>query len=54
MDANLKRDIILEHYQNPKDKGLIEKVKINEKYEIELYNWLGTKITQDISQGQRR
>lgn len=37
-----------------KDKGLIEKIKINEKYEIELYNWLGTKVTQDISQGQRQ
>lgn len=24
MDANLKRSIILEHYQNPKNKGLIE------------------------------
>ena len=24
MDTNLKRSIILEHYQNPKNKGLIE------------------------------
>lgn len=24
MDSNLKRTIILEHYQNPKNKGLIE------------------------------
>ena len=24
MDSNLKRSIILEHYQNPKNKGLIE------------------------------
>ena len=24
MDANLKRDIILEHYQNPRNKGLID------------------------------
>lgn len=39
---------------DPKDKGLIDRVVINEKYEIELYNWLGTKITQDISQGQRQ
>lgn len=37
-----------------KDKAIIEKIKINEKYEIELYNWLGTKMTQDISQGQRQ
>lgn len=37
-----------------KDKSLIESIKINDKYEIELYNWLGTKMTQDISQGQRQ
>lgn len=24
MDQNLKRSIMLEHYQNPKNKGLIE------------------------------
>jgi len=24
MDSNLKREIILEHYQNPKNKGLID------------------------------
>ena len=24
MDNNLKRTIIMEHYQNPKNKGLIE------------------------------
>ena len=32
MDSNLKRSIILEHYQNPVNKGLIENedyVKIN-------------------------
>ncbi len=32
MDANLKRDIILEHYQNPKNKGLIDDdtyIKVN-------------------------
>lgn len=37
-----------------KDKNVIESIKINKKYEIELYNWSGTKITQDISQGQRQ
>lgn len=37
-----------------KDKSLIKEIKINSKYEIELYNWNGTKITQDISQGQRQ
>lgn len=36
------------------DKSLIKEIKINGKYEIELYNWNGTKITQDISQGQRQ
>lgn len=32
MDSNLKRSIILEHYQNPKNRGLIEDdtyIKIN-------------------------
>ena len=32
MDANLKRSIILEHYQNPQNKGLIEDdtyIKVN-------------------------
>ena len=28
MDSNLKREIILEHYQNPKNKGLIDDDKI--------------------------
>ncbi|AQS09898.1 chromosome segregation protein [Clostridium saccharobutylicum] len=37
-----------------KDKSLIKEIKINDKYELELYNWNGTKITQDISQGQRQ
>ena len=37
-----------------KDKNLIESIKINEKYELELYNWNGIKITQDISQGQKQ
>lgn len=39
---------------DPKDKNLIECIRINEKYEIELYNWAGTKITQDLSQGQKQ
>ncbi|WP_461205028.1 AAA family ATPase [Clostridium sp. DL1XJH146] len=39
---------------NKKDRELIERVEINEKYELELHNWNGTKITQDISQGQRQ
>lgn len=37
-----------------KDEDLISEVRINGKYELELYNWSGTKITQDISQGQRQ
>lgn len=37
-----------------KDEDLISEVRINEKYELELFNWSGTKITQDISQGQRQ
>jgi DNA sulfur modification protein DndD len=37
-----------------KDKKLIDRIEINPSYEIELHNWNGTKITQDISQGQRQ
>lgn len=37
-----------------KDKDLINKISINDKYEIDIYSWNGTKITQDISQGQRQ
>jgi DNA sulfur modification protein DndD len=37
-----------------KDRNLLERININEKYEIELYNWSKTNITQDISQGQRQ
>jgi DNA sulfur modification protein DndD len=36
------------------DKNIIDKIKINEKYEIEVYGWQGNRITQDISQGQRQ
>lgn len=37
-----------------KDRALISKININNKYEIEVINRLGTIITQDISQGQRQ
>lgn len=37
-----------------KDKSLINKIEINEKYEIEVINRMDTIITQDISQGQRQ
>ncbi|MBB6625086.1 hypothetical protein H7E67_16825 [Clostridium gasigenes] len=37
-----------------KDRNLIESIKINEKYELEIYNWYGIKITQDLSQGQKQ
>lgn len=37
-----------------KDRNLIESIKINEKYELEIYNWHGIKITQDLSQGQKQ
>lgn len=37
-----------------KDKDLIDKININERYEIEAYNWAETKITQDLSQGQKQ
>ncbi|WP_099157061.1 AAA family ATPase [Virgibacillus ndiopensis] len=37
-----------------KDKDLISKIDINEKYEIEIIGWDQVNITQDISQGQRQ
>lgn len=37
-----------------KDRNLFGKIEINESYELNFYNWLGNKITQDISQGQRQ
>jgi DNA sulfur modification protein DndD len=37
-----------------KDKNTIKKISINEKYEIESISWQGSKIIQDISQGQRQ
>lgn len=37
-----------------KDKGLINKVDINEKYEIKIFGWDEINITQDLSQGQRQ
>jgi len=32
----------------------ISKIKINEKYELEVYNYANEKMTQDVSQGQRQ
>lgn len=37
-----------------KDIDLINKIEINDKYEIELIGWDNINITQDISQGQRQ
>jgi len=37
-----------------KDKDLISRIDINEKYEIEIMGWDQVNITQDISQGQRQ
>jgi len=36
------------------DHFVVDKISINEKYEIEVFGWNGEKITQDISQGQRQ
>ena len=46
MDQNLKRSIILEHYQNPKNKGLIDdetyiKVNMNNDSCIDEVNLMG-------------
>lgn len=37
-----------------KDRDLINKIDINEKYEIDILGWDQINITQDISQGQRQ
>ena len=37
-----------------KDKNLINRININEKYEIDIIGWDQINITQDISQGQRQ
>ncbi|MFS0862047.1 AAA family ATPase [Fredinandcohnia sp. 179-A 10B2 NHS] len=37
-----------------KDKELINRIDINDKYEIKVIGWDGVDITQDISQGQRQ
>ncbi|RNC99552.1 AAA family ATPase [Lysinibacillus halotolerans] len=37
-----------------KDINLIKEININSKYEIEIINFDGVEITQDISQGQRQ
>jgi DNA sulfur modification protein DndD len=37
-----------------KDKNLIHRININEKYEIDIIGWDQINITQDISQGQRQ
>lgn len=36
-----------------KDRDLIDRIDINDKYEINIISWGGISITQDISQGQR-
>lgn len=56
MDNNLKRSIILEHYQHPKNKGLIEddhyiKVNMNNEScidEVDLMMKVEDNIIQDI------
>jgi DNA sulfur modification protein DndD len=37
-----------------KDRNIVNKIMINEKYEIEVFGWNNAKMTQDISQGQRQ
>lgn len=37
-----------------KDKDLVNRIDINEKYEIDIMGWDNIDITQDISQGQRQ
>ena len=52
MDSNLKREIILEHYQHPKNRGLIDdesyiKVNMNNESCIDEVN-LMVKIEEDV------
>ena len=52
MDSNLKRSIILEHYQNPKNRGLLndksyKKINMNNESCIDEVN-LEVKIENDI------
>ncbi len=56
MDENLRREIILEHYQNPKNKGVIEDenyIKVNSNNEscidnIDIYLLVENNIIKDI------
>lgn len=52
MDANLKRSIILEHYQNPQNRGLIEddsyiKINMNNESCVDEVN-LMVKVVDDV------
>ncbi|MGD7054225.1 AAA family ATPase [Sutcliffiella horikoshii] len=46
--------LIFKELIDRKDKELINRIDINEKYEINIIGWDGVDITQDISQGQRQ
>lgn len=46
--------LIFKELIDRKDKELINRIDINEKYEIKIIGWDGVDITQDISQGQRQ
>lgn len=46
--------LIFKELIDRKDKELINRIDINEKYEINITGWDGVDITQDISQGQRQ
>ncbi|MDN4606613.1 AAA family ATPase [Sporosarcina sp. F6_3S_P_2] len=37
-----------------KDRDLVKRIEINDKFEISIIGWDNTEITQDISQGQRQ
>lgn len=50
----IKATEIFKQLIDGKDKELINKIVINNKYELEIYNWQNKNATQDISQGQRQ
>ena len=37
-----------------KDRNLVQEIRINDKYELQAIGWQGSKITQDLSQGQKQ
>lgn len=54
MKLTLETTSIFKELIDHKDKELINRIDITEKFEIRVISWDGVDITQDISQGQRQ